>query len=171
MENKPAIKLNEGEFLVKFSPINCMMLYKNVSSAILAFQTNSISLVSIKKDYSQDFTLAYLEAWILNLNDFLSIARKMNNAQIQETAILIFDEFYYYNVADINLIFTRIKKGYYGKFYESIDGMKLIDIFYQYSNERANQVARFHESKDLNVNYEGLEFDRINRNINKNDFK
>lgn len=65
----------------------------------------------------------------------------MSPAQMQETAILLYQEYFYFTIADINLVFRKIKMGEFGKLYSTIDGMKIISWFELYSQERMNMAA------------------------------
>jgi len=114
--------------------------YKHVKTLKTAYSDKSDSLAVINKKVGKETSLLILETWIVNLNDFLNISRKMTPEQIKETADMIYDEFYYLKISDISLIFKRIKTGFYGEFYESIDGMKLLKMFADYSQERVNMI-------------------------------
>ena len=129
------VKYNPEEILkVNTTPAN----FKHVKTVKLACQDQSDALSVIKKKVGEEVSLAIIKVWIINLNDYLNISRKMNPAQIDETANLIMEEFFYLKTSDIALIFKRIKTGYYGGFYESIDGMKILDMMHQYAEERIN---------------------------------
>ena len=45
------------------------------------------------------------------------------------------------NLADINLIFKRIKKGEFGQLYTELDGVKILSWFEKYANERASTAV------------------------------
>ena len=114
--------------------------YKHVKTLKTAYSDKSDSLAVINKKVGKETSLLILETWIVNLNDFLNISRKMTPEQIKETADMIYDEFYYLKISDISLIFKRIKTGFYGEFYESIDWMKFLKMFADYSQERVNMI-------------------------------
>lgn len=117
--------------------------FRKINTLELAIKDKSDSLASIKRKVGEKVSLSILKVWIINLNDFLNIPRKMTPPQIEETAMMVFDEFYYLKISDISLIFKRIKIGHYGNLYESIDGMKIIGMFHQYAKERID----YHVSK------------------------
>ena len=70
----------------------------------------------------------------------------MTPKQIKETAKYIYEEYYYFKLDDIYLIFTRIKKGEFGELFESLDGSKILKFFKMYANERAN----IYENESIN---------------------
>jgi len=123
-------------FLKTHTPFACMKAYSGVFTPLQAVKIDSASLVSLKKNYSEDWTQAYLEMWLVNLNEFLNVARPMNDNQVQETAYMILSRYSYLKISDITLIFSKIKAGDYGPLYEGIDGTKIISIFEKYGIER-----------------------------------
>ncbi len=111
------------------------------------------SIVLIKKENGYEKVIDIIMSWIIDLNDYLNISRKMNAGQIKQTSSMIVNDFYYMNIADINFVFTRVKKGYYGNLYESLDGMKIYLWFDQYATERAqtafdNQLNKHSKIKE-----------------------
>jgi hypothetical protein len=64
-------------------------------------------------------------------------ALMMRPEQIKQTAMMILSDFYYFKIADINLVFNRAKRGMFGDLYGSLDGMKVYQWFDRYASERA----------------------------------
>lgn len=126
-------------------------LFRDVKNVPAAISAECMSLASIKKAHGEKLSLAIIKTWIINLNDFLNISRKMTPAQIEETAEMIMADFYHYKTSDIALVFQRIKTGYYGQFYESIDGMKILDMFYKYEEERTGYFMNENERKHYDI--------------------
>lgn len=125
--------------------------FKEVTSLVHAVTNKFDSLAKIKLTYGEKLPLSIIKVWLINLNDFLNISRKMNEIQIEETADMIFTDFSYLKTSDLALIFKRIKSGFYGQFYESIDGMKIIDIFYKYGQERIDHFINNSERERLEI--------------------
>jgi len=123
-----------------YNPAKAMLAYKECNTPAKCVGSNIPRLAEIRKETSEKKALTVIELWISDLNDFLNISRKMNPAQMHQTAVMILADYYYFNIADINLVFTRAKKGHYGNLYESLDGMKIFSWFEQYDQERS-QVA------------------------------
>jgi hypothetical protein len=141
------------QFLNMYSPGKCLRIFQNTDTAELAIKSNTPTLASIKKNYSEDFLIAYIAVWIVNLNDFVNAIRKMTPSQIEETAVIIYQEFYYLNVADINLVFRKIKKGEFGQLFAELDGVKILSWFEKYNLERMrvainNQLSGAAEYRD-----------------------
>jgi hypothetical protein len=139
--HRPALVALPENFVKAHTPGKCLMLFKGVDSARMCLQNQAPSLGMIKRQYGDDFIVAYLALWIDNLNDFVNAVRKMNPGQIEETAVILFQDYYYFNLADINLVFRKIKKGEYGQLFAELDGVKILGWFEQYARERAATAA------------------------------
>lgn len=135
--NQLSKKLNKLEFSAKYSPKSCMVKFRDVKTIKKAITEKVGSLSQIKKGYGVEFQTTYVEGWIIDLQEKVGVKNKMNKDMIEECAMFILEEYYYLNIADINLIFTRAKKGHYGKLYESISMPKILEWFEDYSNDRA----------------------------------
>jgi hypothetical protein len=146
-ENSNIVKLDPQTVLIENTK---PALFKSIKDLPAVIASNHESLAAIKKTYGENLPLAIIKVWLVNLNDFLNISRKMNEVQITETAELIFDEFHYLKTSDLALIFQRIKTGFYGQFYESIDGMKIMDMFFKYGQERLNKFIDITEKEQKN---------------------
>lgn len=99
------------------------------------------SIVAIKKNFGEDFVQAYIEGWVVNIREFINVGKKMTDEQTQETAMLIVDEYYNLNLADINLIFKNAKLGRYGKYYDRLDGQIILSWFEEHFNNRCKIAA------------------------------
>lgn len=126
--------------LALLEPKELMIKLSDVNTPLKCVQSDNPSLAEIKKEVGPKKLAAIIQMWIADINNFLNISRKMNTEQAQQTSTMILNDFYYMNIADINLVFSRAKKGYYGELYQSIDGMKIYLWFDQYATERAQST-------------------------------
>ena len=154
IENQNKIELancqNIGMFCKKFNAVMIFKKYHKVNTVKKAINDDYIKLSQIKKKFGQESVEAYLAVLILNLNESLNIIRKLTNNQISEIAAFIYDDYYFLNLAELNLFFSRIKKGFYGQLYEGIDIVKIMDFFAQYKKERNNYL----DSRNGQINLE-----------------
>ena len=146
-EQKPALPATMIGFMSEFAPGKCLRTFHRQNTPALAISSSAPTLASIRREYSEDFQIAYISVWIVNLNDFVNALRKMSPEQIEETATIIVQEYPYLNLADINLVFRKIKKGEFGQLFAEIDGMKVLSWFEQYAQERARTAAEMSMSK------------------------
>lgn len=164
------LKKKENTDLVKYDPKEIIKRntsianFKHVKTVALAVKDDCDSLASIRKKVGKNVSINILTVWLINLNDFLNISRKMNPVQIEETCDLLYDEFYYLKISDIALLMKRIKTGYYGQFYESIDGMKIMEMFYQYAQERINGILERSEREERELKIKNNENNQRTKN-------
>jgi len=118
-------------------PEQAMIKLSDCNTPAKCIKSETDSLAIIRKEQGEKKLIDIVMSWIIDLNDFINVSRKMNAAQVNQTAIMIMNDFYYMNIADINLVFTRAKKGYFGELYQSLDGLKIYSWFDQYATERA----------------------------------
>jgi len=128
------------EFLIEYGIKNCIERYSGMRSLAEIVDIKSITLASTKRLYGVGFTISYINEWIVSLNEFINIQRKMSPEQIEITSGYILDDFYYLKISDIYFVFSEAKKGRYGEFYESLDGAKIMFWFDKYVEQRAEFV-------------------------------
>jgi hypothetical protein len=126
------------------------------------------SIVSIKKNFGEDFIQAYIEGWIINVREFINVGKKMTDEQTQETAMLIVDEYYNLNLADINFIFKNAKLGKYGKYYDRLDGQIILSWFEEHLNNRC--IAAADESIREADSFKSDSFERTSGTIKLSNF-
>jgi len=131
-----------------------------VKTAVQAFKTGTPTLVSMELDAGRKTVINYIKIWLISLNDYLNVTRKLQPAQINEIAHYIYSEYYYLQIADIYLVFTDIKKGKYGQLYEGLDGIKLLSFFNQYAQERSESI--FYEGLNDHAKTKEFELKRTN---------
>lgn len=104
------------------------------------FNSKLPSLATVRKTYGENYTEAYVAIWITNLVEFFQVGKRMGESQIDETAMLIIQDYYMLTLADINLIFTRAKKAHYGELYDRLDGGVILSWFRKYFEERCQEA-------------------------------
>lgn len=135
--NQIAKVIPKEEFVVKYSPKSCVKRFSNVKSIRLALQEKVGSLSQIKKGYGEEFQINFILLWLADLNESVGVKNKLSADAMEQCAIFILEDYYYFKISDINLIFTRAKKGAYGSFYESVSIPKIMEWFAAYAEERA----------------------------------
>jgi len=128
--------------LAKYSPARSIIELRKYNSPLACLSSGTLALSQIRKEEGEDKVLTVLEMWIVDINDFFNIQNKMKPGQIKETALMILQDFYYMNIADLNLVFTNAKKGKHGALYASLDGSKIYQWFDQHDKNRANAAYR-----------------------------
>lgn len=72
---------------------------------------------------------------IINLNIYANVVRKMSNAQIAETVTLLLQEYPNLSLQEYQYFFNKVKTGYYGQLYESMDGIKIMVFMKEFYKE------------------------------------
>ena len=138
-------KLCEG-----LNPSACMRRYVKESMSVETAQVDTIlTLAEIGKFYTAETPGLLLEAWLYNLNDFVNVQNKLKPEQITEIAWLVVGQYSFFNMADLTLIFKRVKMGYYGPLYGNLSGENLCRWFGEYARERANVHVKLEQQKAL----------------------
>lgn len=97
---------------------------------------------------------AFLNIAIADLVKFLNVTKTMGADQIIQTVDLILDEFWMLKPEDFRLCFNNVKKGFYGKVYDRVDGMMIIEWLTSYTNGRDNWVEQFRQSENKRMQRE-----------------
>lgn len=105
-------------------------------------KSNKPSIVSIKKDYGDEVVKAMLFLEIENFVNFMNLGKNMNEMQIIETVKLVQKNFYYFSLLDFKLFFDRMKEGFYGQFYDRLDGSVILSNLMKYEDERMQEYER-----------------------------
>jgi hypothetical protein len=80
---------------------------------------------------------------IHSLNRFINVKDqgKMDDGQIEETAEILVDKFYFFNLAECHLFMKGLKSGEYGKFFGKVDGTDIIEAAYVFREKRGKVAS------------------------------
>lgn len=142
--NKPAnknsllINLTKKDFLKEYNVPSCQKKYEGVKTCRGAINTDAPKISTIISRYGRSSTSTYLETWLYNLADSINVKsdRNLTMEQIREASTYIVEEYYDLNLAEITLVFKKIKKGEFGYHYEGLDMMKIMNFFRKYREEK-----------------------------------
>ncbi len=84
---------------------------------------------------------------LLDLNEFSNVSRKMNEPQIVETVNMLYQEYPRLSLQEYQVFFNKIKNGYFGQLYESLDGIKIMAFMKEYYTEMLKAYHEFKEEK------------------------
>ena len=138
-------------YIEKYNVRKCIREFRNIKTELQAYESKVESLAKIKKISGEKVPIALIQMWLLSLNNFVNVSRKLTVEQIEELSYHILTDYYYLNMADIYLIITNIKKGKYGQLYESLDGMKILSFFEQYADGRSSKIFDKNISKHMEL--------------------
>ncbi len=136
---KPALQLNQKEFLQTFSPIKCVTMFEaDIIPLDCARRSDVPSLIDIKKQYGEDYLTGFVCLWITEILDYYGKKYPSENV-IKTCALDCLKGRMYLNIADINLIFGDISRTA-----SDINMPRIVKAFADYANERATS---FYEKK------------------------
>lgn len=129
-----------------------------------AIKSPSPPLATIKAELGEQQLLAILTLIIADAVEFFNIGKSMTGEQIVSTAKLIAKDYYYLKPEDFKLCFENAKRGKYGKLFDRLDGMIIMEWLENYSGSRANKA----EEINLEKHNEGKAIDhRHNQRIQR----
>lgn len=97
---------------------------------------------------------------LLELNEFTNVSRKMTENQIIQTVKMLLKSYPNLSLQEYQVFFNKIKTGYFGQLYESLDGIKImafmkefyreVNIAYQeFKEEKHQEIKRLENHRDL----------------------
>jgi len=125
------------------------LIQEQVKNIKDAYSVVRVETPLLAENYSEQ-----LVKMLIELNQFGNIKYKMNQSQITETINLLFSEFPRLSLQEYALFFRRIKTGYYGQLYESLDGIKIMAFMRDYYQEILRAYHEFKEEKHLQYKLE-----------------
>ena len=130
------LKYREQKDFISMTPGNATIELRHVKTEndlLVSVQNSETpSIAKLKKHHGEDKAIAYLGIWIADLNVSLGVKNTMDPDRIKECAFFIIDDYYYLTLADFKLFFTSIKRGKYGKMFESIGTPKIMAWLEEY---------------------------------------
>jgi len=87
---------------------------------------------------SQGYVIAYLNNWIIDTVGFFNIGKGMDDLQVMDTSLLIWQSFPFIGVHEIYFVFNQAKKGRYGILFDRLDGSIILQWFNKFWEDRLN---------------------------------
>lgn len=101
---------------------------------------NSPTLADMRAIYGERYPRIWLENQIRDLGEFTAVKEKPSIFQIQESARIIMEEFYYLKLSEFMLFFAHFKAGRYGRFFGSVDPIVITDALQSFKVWRASAI-------------------------------
>ena len=136
-------------FLTQFNPDYCSNRYQDFKTSELALKTGLVKLREIAQAYHSNTPVIMLKLWLVNLSKFMDF--DITDQQARETGQYIYEEVNMFNLAEITLLFKRIKKGFYGAFYGKFNGQIILKACREYRKERGNILSGLSTDEQLKL--------------------
>lgn len=101
---------------------------------------NSPTLADIRSIYGGRWAETWLEAQLKDLSEYAGTQTKIQNCQLEETARIILEEFYFLKLSELMLFFFHFKAGRYGRFYGSVDPLVITEALQDFKRWRRTQL-------------------------------
>ena len=124
-----------------YSPSKALRVCSEIKTVEDSLKSRTPSIGEMFKNYGPEKTEAFIKLWLIDLNESLNLNKPLKESHIDQTAFLIMQSYKNISMSDLNLIFTKAKKGGYGQFYESLSMPKVLSWFDEYYNERADTAG------------------------------
>jgi len=118
-----------------------LKVYRSLNLVEECLKSKSPTLARTKREKGLEFTEAFLQAWLINLNEILNLNKPMTETQIILCTQEVLNNYSAMNVSDLTLLFKRIMRGEFGEFYESLSIPKVLTFFRDYYEERLKTAA------------------------------
>lgn len=143
-----------AEFIVDYNPdLQFKLVRCNATHSELALNDGIPSLGLLSSTYGDETPLEWLKVQFGSLNDFAGVSTSISKEQLSELSKIFLSEYYYMNVAEICFFIARFKSGKYGRFYGSIDPLKITNAMMDYVSERRQDIER-HEREQYRIQRE-----------------
>lgn len=113
-------------------------MYRNLKHIDQCLVSASPSLGAIRREIGVEFSEAFLQAWLININEILNLNKPMTESQIAICTSEIINSYPSLKIADLTLLCKRILAGEFGEFYESLSTPKVLTFFRNYNEDRMN---------------------------------
>lgn len=136
----PALQMMPAAFIKEYAPLPAMRRCGGIDTPVKAARNEELpTLVLIKGKYGEAFMVGFIKLWIIDLIEYLG-GKELTDAQLEETALRIYVNNYYLNIADLNIVLNRVKDGDVA-IATPINGAKLNQLFAAYREERTQAVV------------------------------
>ena len=133
------------------------------------FNLDSPTLGIFRRKFGEEWVIAYVTLWIIDLNENAQVKNKMNDANIEFIAKRIYYT-YSLTVADLTFFFRNVKEGVYGSFYENLSSEKIMEWLRKYFDLRCEyaqmQTQSGHDSFSKKTNLSESEKTNLSQNLN-----
>lgn len=101
---------------------------------------NIPTIVHLAQAYDDSVAVRWIQAHLLQVNDFAGVKSKLTDMQLNELAIQIRLEYGYLNLFEFILFCARLRSGRYEDFYGSVDPMRILKSLDAFCSDRRDEM-------------------------------
>jgi len=124
-----------------YSPAKCTRAYRRCRTIAVAMGSGAPTLSKIRRELGERFLEAYIKLWFVDLNELLQLKKPLTERQIDDMATRVADQYGSLNLADLTLVFERVKNGDTGQIYDRITIPTAMRWFRDYMEDRMSTAA------------------------------
>lgn len=132
------------EVLRRYNPDRQMEICSHLNKCIFG---NYPTLADLRYHFGENMPSTWLLPQLFNLSEFCGCKDKITTRQIEETATMITQNYYYLKVSELMLFFYRFKAGRYGRFYGAVDPMLILTSLQRFVKEDRNAAIDHRETE------------------------
>lgn len=137
------------DFLIEFNPINGIEYTRDEEDA---FMGKYPVLAELNAAYGKTMAQMWLVPQLKDLSEYAGCKDKFTMEQLERTAQVIADNFYFLKVTELLVFFERFRAARYGRFYGSVDSlliMEALNTFVRERNDTINRYESIYKQRDL----------------------
>ena len=127
------------EFLKKCSPTSNYGVGKTFREIV---QDDSPCISDFCKKYGKDTVVDLVMLHVRDLFVFAGLKKLINPAVVANIAAVIASGYAHLNIAELLYFFRLFKAGYFGKFYNAVDGLTITTALQAFENQRKSVILQ-----------------------------
>lgn len=150
-------------------------LQDSIMSACLSIhqctEIKSPELITIEQAYSIDAVITFLKAHLIKVSEFVGAKNKLSDWQLYTLCQQMYNKLPTLTMSEFILFCARIRTGWYGKFYGSIDPQLIFQFFMSFLEDRKHdyilwkQHVMLEEENNKKVNSKPCTKEEFNKMI------
>ena len=148
-----------ADFALSLAPHEVTKRFLAIKSIEQAMKSKIAKLTEIAEAYGKESAYSYIEAWVIKLNDYVNKnpQMSMNTEQVEETAMFLYQEACFLNLAELSLFFRRVKSGYFGELPGYLDGVRIMSYMRLFLTERSAAWMKAQRQEEGRIKAESFE--------------
>ena len=123
----------------------CMEKYAQYKTCKDALTSGKIKIRELAAIYGDRPVVGWLSTWLISIASIMDF--EISNQQRKATALMLVEELYMLNMAEITLFFKRLQKGRYGIFYNKFNMQTILVAAKEFRNERGRELSKLSDSE------------------------
>lgn len=141
------------KFVADQAPAQLLVNFNDVHTTKEAISVRRLSIKEMNDIYATSSFVPgidYFGQWLKFFNRFSNINKPLPEGTIQWVAAHLFSKYGHFYFADLKVLFEQILESRFGKFYGSVDAVRILSAFLEYDEARGrilNEVATKREAE------------------------